>query len=190
MGGAVEQLSSSVPSWRQIVESPDVEELLHALGRPDHGYIALAPLVGMLRMLLAQVGTLGLMSINGMSAGCWRSESTAGVLSIAVDLGSSPGARHNGQLVGTDDLILFSGAADRFQHRQQVHFRDGEQDGDRPRLGDDGEAVGVAGPDEVARVHLAQTQASGDRRLDAGVGELEACVLHPRAVGRGPGSLR
>src|SRR5882672_983586 len=63
------------------------------------------------------------------------------------------------------------------EHLGQAVLRDGEHHGDRLELGDDDQAVGVARPDDVARIDEAQAQAAPDRRSDGGVDELQLRIV-------------
>ena len=44
-------------------------------------------------------------------------------------------------------------------------------------MGDHDEPAGFAGADEITGIDLAQAEATGDRSLDAGLGELAAGIL-------------
>ena len=93
---------------------------------------------------------------------------------------------HGSQRAGGEDDIFtavpcldgqrFAGAK-RLDDLLQVELRDREHDGNRAGLGDHNEPAGFAGADEITGINLAETKATGDGSLDAGIGELAAGIL-------------
>ena len=75
-----------------------------------------------------------------------------------------------------------------FEDGGEIDLGDGERDGNRTRLSDDDDAIGVGLPDEIAGVDPAQTGAAGDGGFDAGVGELQPGVVDLGLIG-GDGAL-
>ena len=57
--------------------------------------------------------------------------------------------------------------------RGKLSLGEGEDHADRIDLGDDDDAVGVAGLEIIARVDLAQADAPGDRRGDPPIAEVQ-----------------
>ena len=62
-------------------------------------------------------------------------------------------------------------------HGLQVVFRQGEENGDGLELGDHEHGIGVGGMNDVAGINQPQTNASGDRRRDMAINEIQLGIV-------------
>src|SRR5262245_19876393 len=94
----------------RLFEDEDIGEVLAEAGRANFEYIQLEPVSGSSRLLLGEMGGLKIMSLRVPGAIVFRSSSAAGDVTIQFDVGSIGSARHNGQLLSRNDIVIFSGS--------------------------------------------------------------------------------